>query len=226
MGDPETITAAVLQPGEVVEVGAVEDRRHDPCRLERACLLRDCLGRSDDDISLPCNQTRDRLADLLLGAYGSPLDAPVRMSADGVAKVSDPTHSGDPLHRGADEMHRVRRRRRDDHIDPLCARDANRRRDRSQIPAHVLVRHEHAARKRARLARQPIEAAPAVQLVRELARAGPEVAGAMDPGLSRRHEVGIGVDPLRIVRREDVRLDSVRRQMRCELQRPLHAAPS
>jgi len=144
VGDPETITATVLQPGEVIEVGAVQDRRDNSRWLECACLLRNRLRRGDDDIGLACNQTRDRLADLLLGADRSPLDAPVRMSADGVTQVCDPTRSGDPLHRGADEMHRVRRRGRDDHVDPLCARDANRRRDRRQVPAHVLVRHEHA----------------------------------------------------------------------------------
>ena len=55
-----------------------------------------------------------------------------------------------------------------------------------------------------------VETLPAVKLVRKLAGARPEIAGAVDPRLRRRNEIRVGVDPLRIVRGQDVRLDAVR----------------
>ena len=68
-----------------------------------------------------------------------------------------------------------------------------------------------------------IEAATAMQLVREPAAARPHVARAVDPGLRRQGQIGILVHPLRIVGREHVRLDPERGQVRRELERPLHS---
>ena len=69
-----------------------------------------------------------------------------------------------------------------------------------------------------------LHAAPAVLLVGDPPAARADVAGAMDPRLRRERQVGVLVHPLRIVRRENVRLDPERREMARELQRALDAA--
>ena len=66
--------------------------------------------------------------------------------------------------------------------------------------------------------------APAVLLVRDPTPARADVARPMHPGLRRQRQLCVGVDPLRVVGCEHVRLDAERRQMARELQRPLHAA--
>ena len=53
---------------------------------------------------------------------------------------------------------------------------------------------------------------------------GPDVADAVHPGLARRLQLVVAVDPLRVVGREHVRLDPERRQVGGELERPLDAA--
>ena len=63
-----------------------------------------------------------------------------------------------------------------------------------------------------------------VQLLGRLAAFRAEVARAMHPGERRRLKLVVAVDPLRVVRREHVRLDPELRQVRRELERPLHAA--
>src|SRR6185295_10577863 len=101
--------------------------------------------------------------------------------------------------------------RRDHNVDVLVPRDANGSRNCGEVPADVLVGNEYPSRERARLPRQAVETLPTVKLVRKLAGARPEIAGAVDPRLRRRNEVRVGVDPLRIVRGQDMRLDAVRR---------------
>ena len=65
---------------------------------------------------------------------------------------------------------------------------------------------------------------PAVQLVGDPPAARPDVAGAVHPRLRRQRQVRVLVHPLRVVRREHVRLDPERRQVARELQRALDAA--
>ena len=62
------------------------------------------------------------------------------------------------------------------------------------------------------------------ELLGRLSRLRADVARAVDPGLRRHAELGIPVDPLGIVRGEDVRLDAERGQVLRELERALHAA--
>ena len=61
------------------------------------------------------------------------------------------------------------------------------------------------------------------ELLRGLPRPWAEVAGAMNPRLCGHAQLGIGVHPLRVVRREHVRLDAERGQVLRELERALHA---
>ena len=102
---------------------------------------------------------------LLLRAHGRRLGAAVRVRDERVAQVGDPVRARRLLHGGADEVHRARRRGREHDVDLVLARDADRRRDRGQVPADVLVGHEQAgarrgARGRARARRPPSRAAP------------------------------------------------------------------
>ena len=123
-------------------------------------------------------------------------------------------------------MHRSGWRGGDDGVDLLAARDAHRRRDRRQVPAHVLVRDEQPPREQPRLAGGTLEPERAVQLVRRAAAPRTEVARTVHPGLGRRDEILVAVHPLRVVRREHVRLDPESRQVLGELERPLDAAPA
>src|SRR5439155_909383 len=61
------------------------------------------------------------------------------------------------------------------------------------------------------------------QQLRRLEPARADVARAVHPRLRRQRQLGVGVHPLRIVRREHVRLDPVRRQLARELERPVYA---
>ena len=76
----------------------------------------------------------------------------------------------------------------------------------------------------ARLAHGEVDARRAVQLLRRQAALRAEIARAVHPGLRRHGQLGVAVDPLRVVGREHVRLDPERRQVRRELERSLHAA--
>src|SRR6266540_4912853 len=66
MRDAEAIAAPVLEAGEVVEVGAVQDRRDEADGLERTRFVRDGVGRRHDHVCAPRDETRDRLTHLLL----------------------------------------------------------------------------------------------------------------------------------------------------------------
>ena len=82
----------------------------------------------------------------------------VRVGDQRVAQVGDPARAGRALDRRADEMDRPRRRGRDHDVDPLLADDPDRRRDRGQVPAHVLVRHEQPPAERScACRREPLE---------------------------------------------------------------------
>src|SRR6266540_999292 len=66
MRHAEASAAAVLEAGEVVEVGAVQDRRDEADGLERTRFVRDGVGRRHDHVCAPRDETRDRLTHLLL----------------------------------------------------------------------------------------------------------------------------------------------------------------
>ena len=75
-----------------------------------------------------------------------------------------------------------------------------------------------------KIALPSVEATATVQHLHGPASLRPEVARAMDPGLRRRLQLVVDVNPLRIVGREHVRLDAERREVRGELQRALYPA--
>ncbi len=214
----------VLDPGEIVEVAAVGDRHHAAARIQTARLDGDRLGSADDRIRLTRDQMRDAGARLLLRARSHPVRRAVRMQRNRVAQVGHPLRTGRLLHGRADQMHRPGRRRRHHDIDSLTPRNRDRLRDRSRVPGHVLIRDEHASADRRGAHERELHAAPAVLLVGDPPAARADVAGTVDPRLCRKRQVGVLVHPLRIVRRQDVRLDPERREMARELQRALDAA--
>ena len=216
--------ARVLEPGEVVEVGAVRDRLHRPVRPERAHLVGDRVGDGDDRVGLRRDQPRDHLVPLLLRPHGQPLRVAVRVRDERVAQVGDPAHLRLPLARGADEVHRPGRRGRDHDVDPLVAADAQRGRDRGQVEGHVLVGEEQPPPEQLELPLVALEPRRAVQLLGRLAAARADELHAVHPRERRRRQVVVAVHPLRVVGREHVQLDPEPGQMRRELERPLHAA--
>ena len=222
--DAEALRRDVLDPDEVVEVGAVRDRHDRSTRSALAHFVGDRLRHGDDRVGAACDEPRDGVLALLLRTHDQPFRVAVRVRDDRVAQVGHPRHAGGALHRSADEVHRRRRRRRDDHVDALALHDAERGRDRGQVPAHVLVGDEQPPPGELRLLGEALEPLRPVQLLRRLAALRPHVARAVHPGERRRHQLVVAVDPLRIVGREHVRLDPELRQVRGELQRPLHAA--
>ena len=222
--DREPLAAPVLEPGEVVEVAAVRNRRHGRGRLERARLVRDRVGRGDDRVRRVGDEPGDAGGGRLLRPHGQAVGAPVRVGGDRVAQVGHPANAGQPLDRRADQVDRVRGRRRDHCVDPLALDDSRRRRDRGQVPADVLVGHEQASPEQPDLRREALEALGAVKLVRRPLAGRPDVLRAMDPRLRRRDELVVPVHPLGVVRGEDMRLDPVARQMRRQLERPLDAS--
>ena len=145
----------VLEPGEVVEVGAVRDRHDPPRAVERSRISSAIASETHDDrVGVARDQPRDRVLALLLRAHEQPLGAPVRVRDERVAQVGDPLHAGRLLHRRADQVHRRRRRGREHDVDPLAAHDADRGRDRGQVPADVLVGDEQPAAGELRLPRR------------------------------------------------------------------------
>ena len=221
--EPETLAGRVFEPGEVLEVRSVRDRL-DALGAERAQLVPDRRGYGRDRVRVARDEPGDALSRGLLRPHEPGLDASVGVRCDRVAEVGDPTGAGRPFDRGPDEMDGRRRRGRDDDIDSLATGDPDRRRDRREVPADVLVRHQHSAERERRLAAGALETLEAVELLRREATLGPDVADAVDPRLSRRDEVVVTVNPLGVVGREHVRLDPEAGQVRRELERPLDAA--
>ena len=222
--DAEAFARRVLEPCEVVEIAAVRDDAHAlRARRARAPPRRSPPRRSDR-----VRAARDELRHLLVRGLASPRRRRVVPSVlvrdDRVAKIGDPAGAGRTLDGGADEVDRRRRRRRDHRVDALAACDPDRGRDRRQVPGHARVGEQEASGRDARLEDGALEAGGRAELLGRLSRLRAEVARAVDPGLRRHAELGIPVDPLGIVRGEDVRLDAERRQVLRELERALHAA--
>ena len=220
------VRRGVLESGEVVEVGAVGDRHDLADGTALAHLVRDRVGDADDGVRRPRDQLRDGVFTLFLRSDEHSLGVAVRVSDDRVTQVGDPRNAGRPLDGCPDEVDRGRRRRGDDDVDALALHDPDRGRDRGEVPADVLVRHEQPPPGELQLLRSALEAGRPVQLLGRLASLRPEVARTMDPGECRSREPFVAVDPLGVVRREHVRLDPELRQVRGELQRALHSTAS
>ncbi len=197
-------------------------RRGRPARLEPAYLVRDRLGDAGDRIGAARDEPRNLLVRSLPRARGSRVVAPVLVRDDRIAQIGDPARTGRSLDGRSDEVDRRRRRGRDHGVDALASRDADRRGDRGEVPRHARIGEEQTTRRDLRLHKRTLEAVGRAQLLGGLPRARAEVPRAMDPGLSRHAQVGIAVDPLRVVGREDVGLDAERRQVLRELERSLH----
>ena len=221
--ESEAVARCVLEPGEVLEVRTVRDRL-DASGTERAQLVPDRRGYGRDGVRVARDQPGDALSRGLLRADESGFDASVRVRGDRVAQVGDPAGAGGALDRGTDEVNRGGRRGRDDDVDSLAADDPDRGRDRRDVPADVLIRHQHPAERERSLAPRALEPLEAVELLRRQAAFRPDVADAVDPRLGRRHEVVVAVHPLGVVRREHVGLDSEAGEVGRELERPLDAA--
>ena len=87
--------------------------------------------------------------------------------------------AGRALDGRADEVHRARRRGGEHCVDALALDDPDRRRDRGQVPGHVLVGDEQPPSEQPRLDAGPLEALLAVQL---LGRAAARAARRSAPG--------------------------------------------
>ena len=81
---------AVLEPGEVLEVGAVGDRHDAAPRVAGAHLVCDRVGDRDDRVRLASDQRGDGLDAVLLHPHGEPLRIAVGVRDHGVAQVGDP----------------------------------------------------------------------------------------------------------------------------------------
>ena len=196
-----------------------------PARRQRAHLLADRVERGDDRVGVPRDDAADRRAPCCAFMRTAAVSERRSWCASSESRRSAIQRTPSrPLHRRADEVHRAGRRRRDHDVDALGARDAQRRRDRGQVPRRGLVRDDQPARQQPRLRRARARARLAVQFLRRPASPRPEVAHAVHPRLRRRQQLVVHVDPLRVVRCEHVRLDPERGQVRRELQRALHAA--
>src|SRR5581483_4961772 len=88
----------------------------------------------------------------------------------------------------------------------------------------VLVGHEEPPPEQLRLPGEPLETLRAVQLLGGLATRRADVPDAMDPRERRRLQLVVAVDPLRVVRREHVRLDAELGQVGRELERSLYSS--
>ena len=158
--------------------------------------------------------------------YFSPADVlpPVRVRDQGVAQVGDPADARGPLHRSAEKVHRPRRRRGDDDVDPVVADEPDRSRYRGQEQGRARVGNEEAPRGQGRV---QAETRDSVGLGSARSGAG----GRAAPGSGSRGRSppagGPGsrpVHPLRVRGHQDVRLDAELGQVRRHLQRPRRAA--
>jgi len=216
----------VPEPGEVVEVAPVRNHAHRAGRVVGANLVRDRFRDRDDSVGPVRDQPHDALERLLLRLDGLAVEAAVGVLDEGVALVGDPLDARQPLDRRADQVQRQRRAGRDHRVDAFALDDPHGGRNRRRRPGDARVRKQQPSAHHPRLGQCEVETLQRAQLLRVQPRFGPEVAGAVDERLGRRAQLVVAVQPLRVVGREDVRLDPERGQVRRQLQRPLNAAPA
>ena len=140
--DPEAVGRVVLEPDEVVEVAPVRDHAHRAGRVVGADLVRDRVRDGDDPVGPVRDQAHHALERLLPGLDGLALEAAVGVLDERVALVGDPRHAGQPLDRGADQVHRERRARRDHGVDAFALDDPHGGRDRGRRPGDARVREQ------------------------------------------------------------------------------------
>ncbi len=148
----------------------------------------------------------------------------MRVCEQRVAEIGDPARGSQTLHRCSDQMDGAGRRRGQDRVDLLFTHEPHRSGNRRQRPGDVLVGQEQPAPEQPRVGRVALDARRPVQRIRRAAAARPDVVRAMDPGLRRRLQVVVAVEPLGVIGRENVRLDAELGEERGELQRALDAA--
>ena len=215
----------VLQTRKVVEVAAVLDRHEPALRLEEAHLLGDRVGSRDDRARLRRDEPTYAADGFLLQPRELRLvAAPVRMRGERIAEVGDPGCAGRPLHGGAQEVKRRRRRGREHDVDALTAHEPDRDRQRDRAPGDVLVGDEQPAPEKRRLRAEARDALLGDQLLRRARCARPDVAHSVDPGLGRQLELRVGRRRAGHVGREHVGLDPERGQVRRELQGSLDSS--
>jgi hypothetical protein len=148
------------------------------------------------------------------------------MGRERIAEVGDPRRAGRPLDGRAEEVKRRRRGGRQHDVDLLPADEANGDRQRERAPGDVLIRNEEPSPEQRRLRTDARETLLGEQPFGGSAGARPDVAHAVDPGLRRQLQLGAVRQRAGHVRGEHVRLDPERRQVRRELERPLHSTPA
>src|SRR5205085_3280109 len=97
---------------------------------------------------------------------------------------------------------------------------------REGAPRDVLVGYEELAAEESGLRAEPRDALLGEESLRRAAGLRPHVADAVDPRLRRQLELCVRRSRARDLRREHMRLDAERRQVRRELERPLDATPA
>ena len=214
----------VLEPREVVEVASVRDHADRAARAETSHLFGDRLRHAGDRVGAARDELRDLLRRRLACTGGGRVVTAVLVRDERIAEIGDPARAGRFLHSGADEVHRGWRRRRDHGVDALAAGNADRGRDRGEVPRHARIRQEETPRRHLGLQKRATETVSGPELLDRLPRPRPEVSRAVDPRLRRNAQLGVRVHPLRVVRREHVRLDAERGKVLRELERALHTA--
>ena len=225
MRDPEPFRRHVLEPRRSRRSRSrSRSTRTSAARGEAAHLVGDRLRHAGDRVGAACDELRDLLRRGLPRAGGGGVVAPVLVRDERVAEIGDPARAGRLLHGGADEVH-------EGGGEVVITASIPSRRA-MRIAAGIAVRFQvtlASGRSRRRAVTcawtsARLEPVRRTELLGGLPRPRPEVARAVDPRLCRDAQLGVRMHPLRIVRREHVRLDAERREVLGELQRALHAA--
>ena len=138
--DPEPRPGHVLEPGEVVEVAAVRDHAHGAARAEAAHLVRDRLRDARDGVGAARDELRDLLVRRLPRARRGRVVTPVLVGDERIAQVGDPARARVAVCTAAPTKCTDGGRRGRDHgVDPLAPRDADRGRDRGEVPGDARV---------------------------------------------------------------------------------------
>ena len=150
--DPKARRRRVLEPLELLEIGAVTDHAQAGGGPVGAHLLGDRLRCADDGVRALCDGPGQP-------PLASHVAAPLRVASNRVAQVGDPRRPAPPGGSRTDEVNRPGRRGRQDDVDRVIADDAACRGDRGQIPEDSRIGHECASECETRLSAPPSEAA-------------------------------------------------------------------
>ncbi len=195
-------------------------------RVERAQLGGDRLGHRHEGVRAPHDRARHPPLDAALGAHAPALVAAVRVVEPRVAQVGDPRRSGRGRGGLPDQVHRGRRRRRHDRVDPAPAHDPDGRGHGGCGPRQGLVGDERPLVGVPGLHGGAAEAVSAAQGIAPKRRARAEEAGAVDGGGGGDlgHERLVEREPFGIAGREHVHVHAELGQVAAELERALDTA--